>query len=71
MKDISDKFYVCRMGILRETFKDVTLGDVLTGSSSFSAEGSLFADLGRHEIFQPIKSYNPMTVSELASSGNT
>lgn len=41
--------------------------DVLTGSSAFSAEGSLFADLGRHEIFQPIKTYEPMTVRELAS----
>lgn len=33
----------------------------------FRAEGSLFADLGRHEIFQPIKTYEPMTVRELAS----
>jgi len=41
--------------------------DVLTGSSAFSAEGSLFADLGKHEIFQPIKSYEPMTVTDIAS----
>lgn len=41
--------------------------DVLTGASAFSAEGSLFADLGKHEIFQPIKTYEPMTVRELAS----
>jgi len=40
--------------------------DVLTGSSAFSAEGSLFADLGKHEIFQPIKTYEPMTVVEIA-----
>ena len=40
--------------------------DVLTGSSAFSAGGSLFADLGRHEIFQPIKSYEPMTVVDIA-----
>ena len=40
--------------------------DVLTGASAFSAEGSLFADLGKHEIFQPIKTYEPMTVRELA-----
>jgi hypothetical protein len=40
--------------------------DVLTGSSAFSAEGSLFADLGRHEIFQPIKTYEQMTISQLA-----
>lgn len=41
--------------------------DVLTGASNFSAEGSLF---GKHEIFTPIKSYPPMTVRELASSGD-
>src|SRR3989339_2270397 len=29
--------------------------DVLTGSSAFSTEGSLFAHLGKHEIFMPIK----------------
>ena len=40
--------------------------DVLTGSSAFSAEGSLFAQLGKHEIFTPTKTYPPMTVSELA-----
>jgi hypothetical protein len=41
--------------------------DVLTGSSAFSAEGSLFANLGMHEIFQPIKTYDPMTVTEIGS----
>jgi hypothetical protein len=41
--------------------------DVLTGSSAFSSEGSLFADLGKHEIFQPFKSYEPMTAVEIAS----
>ena len=41
--------------------------DVLTGSSAFSADGSLFADLGKHEIFQPIKTYEPMTIIELAA----
>lgn len=40
--------------------------DVLTGSSAFSAEGSLFAHLGKHEIFMPTKTYPPMTVSALA-----
>lgn len=40
--------------------------DVLTGSSAFSAEGSLFAHLGKHEIFMPTKTWPPMTVSELA-----
>lgn len=40
--------------------------DVLTGMSSFSAEGSLFAHLGKHEIFTPINAYPPMTVRDLA-----
>ena len=40
--------------------------DILTHSSAFSAEGDLFAQLGRHEIFTPTQTYPPMTVSELA-----
>ncbi len=40
--------------------------DVLTHSSAFSAEDSLFAHLGKHEIFTPIKAYAPMTEAELA-----
>lgn len=43
--------------------------DVLTGSSAFSAEGSLFAHMGKHEIFTPVKTYPPMTLSELAVQG--
>jgi type I restriction-modification system DNA methylase subunit len=42
--------------------------DVLTQMSSFSREGSLFAHLGKHEIFTPIKVYPPMTARELACS---
>jgi hypothetical protein len=42
--------------------------DVLTGSSAFSAEGSLFAHLGKHELFTPTKTYPPMTVSKLATA---
>src|SRR6266850_1607615 len=42
--------------------------DTLTQSSAFSAEDSLFAHLGRHEIFTPTKTYPPATVSELASA---
>jgi hypothetical protein len=38
----------------------------LTQSSAFSAEGSLFANLGKHEIFTPERTYPPVTVSELA-----
>jgi hypothetical protein len=41
--------------------------DSLTQSSAYSAEGSLFAHLGKHEIFTPAKTYPPMTVGELAS----
>lgn len=40
--------------------------DVLIGSSAYSQEGTLFAHLGKHEIFMPTKTYPPMTVSELA-----
>ncbi len=41
--------------------------DVLTQSAAFSQEGTLFADLGMHEIFTPMTTYPPMTVSELAA----
>ena len=41
--------------------------DNLTQSSAFSAEGSLFAHLGKHEIFKPAKTYPPMTVGDLAA----
>lgn len=42
--------------------------DVLTSSAAFSAEGSLFAHLGKHEIFRPTKTYPPMTVCTLATA---
>lgn len=42
--------------------------DVLAGASAFSAEDSLFAHLGKHEIFRPVKTYPAMTVSELAAA---
>lgn len=41
--------------------------DVLAGASAFSAEDSLFAHLGKHEIFRPVKTYPAMNVSELAA----
>lgn len=41
--------------------------DILTHSSAFSAEESLFAHLGKHEIFTPIKTYPACTISELAA----
>lgn len=47
--------------------RDFRLRD-LAMSSTFSAEGSLFAHLGMHEIFTPTKTYPPMTVRELAAA---
>lgn len=38
--------------------------DTLTGMSTHTAQGSLFA---KHEIFTPTKTYPPMTISELAT----
>ena len=41
--------------------------DILTHSSAFSADGSLFAHLGKHEIFTPAKTWPPMTVGDMAA----
>ncbi|OGS14223.1 MAG: restriction endonuclease subunit M [Elusimicrobia bacterium RIFOXYA12_FULL_57_11] len=46
--------------------RDFCLHD-LTMSSVFSAEGSLFASRGKHEIFTPSKTYPPMMAGELAA----
>lgn len=40
--------------------------DNLTQSSAFGQEGTLFANLGKHDIFTPTKTYVPTTVTELA-----
>jgi hypothetical protein len=40
--------------------------DTLTQTRAFGTEGTLFADLGHHEIFEPIKSYPTSSVSGLA-----
>jgi hypothetical protein len=45
--------------------------DALTQASAFSEEGSLFAHLGKHEIFSPTKTYPPMAIGELAEVGRT
>lgn len=47
--------------------------DTLTQMSTFGAEDSLFYDLGAHEIFTPVRTYPPMSMSELAANaqGNT
>jgi hypothetical protein len=42
--------------------------DTLTLSSTFSAQGTLFAHLGMHEIFKPSATYPPQTVGELAAA---
>lgn len=42
--------------------------DVLTQSAAFSAEDSLFAQVGKNELFSPTKSYPPMTVRDLAAA---
>lgn len=39
--------------------------DTLTQMSAFDEEDTLFAELGRHEVFTPAKSYLPMVVGEL------
>lgn len=42
--------------------------EALAAAAAFRAEGRLFAHLGKHEIFTPIKTYPPTTVGELAAS---
>jgi hypothetical protein len=42
--------------------------DTLSQMSALSEEGSLFAHLGKHEIFAPAKTYPPMSVSEIAAA---
>lgn len=41
--------------------------DTLTQSSTYSQEGTLFANLGMHELFTPIATYPPTTLSDLAA----
>ena len=40
--------------------------DVLTHASEFSRKDSLFANLGKEDIFIPIKTYKPENINELA-----
>jgi len=40
--------------------------ETLTQSAAFGEDGNLFADLGKHEIFEPSRTYPPLTVKELA-----
>lgn len=43
--------------------------DTLTQASAFGEEDTLFADMGKHDIFAPVKTYQSMTLSELAEAG--
>ena len=42
--------------------------DTLTGASAFSAKDSLFADIGKPDIFDPSKEYPEMNVRALADA---
>jgi len=55
-------------GYLKGKFirRDFTF-DRLTHAAKFSAEDSLFADLGQHKLFQPAQTHPAMTVRELAA----
>lgn len=44
--------------------------DTLTGASAFNAKDSLFADVGRHEIFVPSKVYPTMSVRAVADTAS-
>jgi hypothetical protein len=44
--------------------------DTLTQMSSLTQEGSLFADMGKHEIFTPTRDYGLLTVAEIAEGRN-
>ncbi|RQW83632.1 MAG: SAM-dependent DNA methyltransferase [Methylococcus sp.] len=46
--------------------RDFSLND-LTHASAHSREGDIFSEHGQHELFTPIRSWPPMTVSELAA----
>ena len=40
--------------------------DTLTQMSSFGAEDTLFAELGKHEIFTPTRDHGPLSVADIA-----
>ncbi|MDL5052171.1 N-6 DNA methylase [Oscillatoria laete-virens NRMC-F 0139] len=41
--------------------------DSLSQMSDLAKEGMLFSSVGKHEIFEPLKTYAPMTVRDLAN----
>lgn len=42
--------------------------DVLTLASAFSTENTLFAEMGKQDIFMPARTHSPVTVNELAAA---
>lgn len=44
--------------------------DTLVKMSSFAAEDTLFADLGQHEIFIPVKDHGRLSVQDIAAEGD-
>ncbi len=42
--------------------------DTLTQAAAYSQEGTLFANLGKHELFTPITTYPPLSMTELAAA---
>ena len=44
--------------------------DTLTQSAAYSQEGTLFANLGKHELFTPVTTYPPLTMAELARAAS-
>lgn len=45
--------------------------DSLTQIASFGQENTLFSDLGKHEIFTPIKDFPPLSFRDIAGEGAT
>ena len=41
--------------------------DTLAQSAAYSQEGTIFANLGKHELFTPVSEYPPCSMSELAA----
>ena len=42
--------------------------DTMTQASTFGEEDTLFADLGKHEIFTPVRDHGVLTVADLAGA---
>lgn len=42
--------------------------DTLTQAAAYSQEGTLFANLGKHELFTPVTTYPPLSMTELAAA---